>query len=46
MFRKRLKPRRHLPHPIYDTLRNEFYSGLAIGAVIVAALGATFLGGR
>lgn len=30
--RRRLKPT-PLPHPIYDTLRTEFYCGWALGAI-------------
>jgi hypothetical protein len=42
LFRRRLKPTR-LPHPVLDAHTEAFFSGIAIGFVLAAALAVIFV---
>jgi len=44
LLRRRFKPTR-LPHPVLDAHTEAFFSGLAIGVVLAAAIAVIFLGG-
>jgi hypothetical protein len=39
--RPRLRPTQ-LPHPVHDADRAAFYNGMALGAILMAAIGAIF----